>query len=350
MLVRREKARYGKALESARSLFLRSWLWGLGAGLLFSLLFSWWSWHVRTADLLWLWGCMILFSLFGIRLACFSYAAGVMTLAALAARHVSALPVPWETGLDSLRTFSGTGWLLLAGWLHLAEWALIRLDGARGAQPVEAMHQNGWKVNGFLLTKGWPVPLILHNGFSWIPIPLFLSFGRLNLAKPVRQQKRLASTLLFLYGAGLCLLAGWASVWPGALWVVALFAVCGHEAVYLWGAWLEKRKTPLFVSDDKGLKVLAVLPGSPAEAMGLKTGDILQRVNGQRIFTVADLEKATQNASFVKCEVLDEHLDKHLTQKALYEDDPRHLGVIGAIPYRPHQEEKVEEFQTGSGG
>lgn len=115
----------------------------------------------------------------------------------------------------------------------------------------------------------------------------------------------------------------------------------GHEIVYQLGKWREKQSEPLFVSNERGLKVFAVLPNSPAMAMGVKAGDVIQRLNGDRIYTHKDLEKAVKDAAFCKLEVLDEYLDRHMMQKVLYQDDPKHLGIVGAVPIGKRMEKEI---------
>jgi hypothetical protein len=259
---------------------------------------------------------------------------------------IPGVPEPWVDWVQALQSFSAESWLWLVALSHLLEWLLIRADGLPGAYPIEMKRDGGRKVSGLLLKKGWPVPLILFSHGAWLPLPVFLGYARVNLSKLPRQQKRLASTLTFLYALCLC---GWlaiTNVWEGGIWLAAVLAIGGHEALYQWGRRLEKYKEPLFVSDEQGLKVLAVLPGTPAAAIGLKPGDIIQRFNGKNIHTMEELIGAATHASFCKLEVLDEHNDRHIMQKVLYEDDPRHLGVIGATPLG--EKETVQAFQTAS--
>lgn len=123
---------------------------------------------------------------------------------------------------------------------------------------------------------------------------------------------------------------------------MAVLTVLGHEGIYLGTRWVEKQSTPLFVSNHHGVKVLAVLPDSPAEAMGLKAGDVIQRFNGRRIRSMDELTRVAEKATHCKLAVLDENQNQHITQKALFEDDPADLGVIPALPV----EEEVRARST----
>jgi hypothetical protein len=341
-----EQKWFGCTLKSPTSLFFRTLFLGAGAGLFvsFCLLVS--DWGIGEEEWLFVLGCMALLAIAGFRFVCLAYSVGLLSLASLFLRIFPLPPVgaPWNQLIGHLQHFSIGYWLWLVGILHLLEWFLIRLDGAYGAYPIIAERAGGQEVNGLMLQQGWPVPLLLFHQAHPFALPVFLSFSSVTLSKPLKQQKRLVSTLTLLYGLGLCAILGLMRVWDGAVWIAAAFALMAHEMIYQWGRMAEKRREPIYVSDQKGMKVLAVVPGSPAAEMGLKRGDIIQRFNGSRIRTMEDLIRCSENATFCKLEVLDERNDHHIMQKVLYEDDPRHLGVVGAIP--DPEAEPIEEYKT----
>ena len=96
--------------------------------------------------------------------------------------------------------FPARDWLWLIAASHWLEWALIRLDGENGAYPVQ-VKSGEW----FHAKKGWPVPLLLSGPNGWIPLPVFLSFARMNLSGMLKKQKRQTSTFTFLYAVILSL-------------------------------------------------------------------------------------------------------------------------------------------------
>lgn len=343
-----ERKMYGKRLQPPTPLILRTWGLGVTAGILFSFLVSTRMWQMDAVEIIWIWTVTLPLAMWGIRFACLSYTAGILAFVSLliqSYREELFLPLEWEPVLQTLEQFSSESWLWLVAVLHLLEWGLIRADGAQGAFPIQMKHDSGQWVNGYLLNKGWSIPLVLFTPAGWLPLSVLISFGRVTLGKPIQQQKRLASTLTLLYGLILCGILVTMNLWQGAIWVAAVFSFLGHELIYQWGVWQERRREPLYISDERGLRVMAVLPDSPAMAMGLKAGYIVQRVNGVRIRTIEDLEIVTQYAAFCKLEVLDEQLDRHIMQKALYEDDPRHLGIVGAVPFGTRPEEPIQEYQ-----
>ncbi|MGA8942214.1 MAG: PDZ domain-containing protein [Thermoactinomyces sp.] len=328
---RYEIKRFSSILEPKLPLMIQTVSFSIIAGFVCSLCLSEVTWEIKTGELITVWILTLLLSVFGLRFACLAYSVGLLSLI-----HLSMQQLPFLAGFPLsgvLHSFAAADWLWLVGIGHLFEWALIRLDGEDGAYPVKVN-----QVNGFMLKKGWPLPLLLLNPEGWMPLPVFLSFARLNLSGPMKQQKRQTSTYVLLYGIILCLGLFFSEGRGPALWGLALFAVMGHETIYLGTKWLEKRAKPVFVSNPNGLKVLAVIPNSPADVMGLKTGDVIQRFNGRRIRNLAELTEMADKATYCKLDVLDEYHDHHITQKALYEDDPAHLGVIPADEVQEQQD------------
>lgn len=281
-------------------------------------------------DVFLIWCTVALFSLAGFRYLCVSYAIGFLSLIQMILDQIvfQIHPNGW---IHWIYRFSTYDWLWIVAFIHLIEWLFIRLDGDRGRKLITTQHQSGVSVNGFILNRVWPLPCVMFTPMGWLPVPLMVGFSSYNLSKPIEQQKRFSSTLTLFY---VLLLSGalWlGKYWEGGMWIAVFFVLFGHEVIFRWQKWREKRNSPLFTSDELGLKILEVLPSSPAAQLGIQPGDILQRINGDAIYTIEDVEKMTASAAHCKLELLDQQLDHHFVQKVIYEDDPKHLGIIGAV-------------------
>jgi hypothetical protein len=329
-----ERKHFGKILESPIPTILRTCFYGLLAGCILSFVLSSFLFSVRKEELLLVWICTIGFAIFRRRFACIAYSVGFLSVLHLLLpyMHVTMLPVGMVKWYYVLEDFSVLHWLYIVGFAHFLEWILIRLEGSVSSTPVRLDHISGKRVTGYLLAKSWPISLVAFTSAGWLPLPIVIGFASKNCSKPLKQKKRLISTLTLFYAIILTLLVWLSTLQKEWLWGAAVFALFGHEMMYLWSRFSERRRDPLFVSNEKGLKVLAVLPQTPAANLGIKTGDIIHRLNGVRIQTADDLEKAVALSSFCKLEVLDEQDDSHFLQRAIYEKDPKHLGIVGAEP------------------
>ena len=81
------------------------------------------------------------------------------------------------------------------------------LGWGKRAYPVQVN-----QVSGFMLKKGWPVPLLLSGPNGWFPLPVFLSFARMNLSGMLKTKKADIHLYFFVcrdfkFGAGL--FEGW---------------------------------------------------------------------------------------------------------------------------------------------
>lgn len=344
----KEKKVWGERLQSPLSLVIKTLLWGLVMGVLLSFTTTFFIFEIVLDEVLMIWFSALFIACFGFRFLCFSHVIGFISLL-----HLSVKQIPFlRLWLDSypmgkiLLHFSLMDWLWIVTLLHICEWFLIRVNGLEGRQIITAYHQSGHEVNGYLLNRIWSIPCIIFTPAGWIPVPLIVGFASFNLSKPIHQQKRLSSTYSLFHAFLLAISLLIVPVWPIWIWFAALWALSGHELLFQYQKWKEKRLQPLFTSDKLGLKVLEVVPQSPAARLGIRPGFILQKANDVSINTIQDLERVTEHAAYCKFTLLDGQYDHHFVQKAIYENDPKHLGIVGAIALNEIAltKEEKEEF------
>lgn len=244
---------------------------------------------------------MIALSIVNIRFLCTSYAAGILILA----RYIFSIP---DAGSTSL--------LFIVAVIHLAESVLIFFNGAQDNIPVYIQHKDSI-TGAFLMQKFWPMPIIflsfvpgaVESGLerfgihSWWPAfkPDILGEGVLALTmdsiiavagytviaitKQPEQRARETAYQTFAYSLVMFFL-GILSAHIHAFKVIgAIFAIAAHEAIVLYNYYTEKHGEPLFTPVKRGIRVFDILPGSHAEKMGIKRGDIILRVNGKDVQT-----------------------------------------------------------------
>jgi hypothetical protein len=329
-----ERKYFGHIVEAPIPAILRTFAYGIAIGLVMSLALSAVTFSIDRTELLLIWTVTGFFALFRRRFTCIAYAVGSLSLLHLALPYMEPTMIPsgMDSIMDRISHFSVLPWLLIVAITHLIEWMFIRLEGSVSHTPVQLDHISGHRVPGYLLAKTWPIAFIALTPNGWLPLPIVIGFASKTCSKPLKQKKRLVSTFTLFYALCLFILIFVAMYVPQQewLWLAAAFALVGHEVLYLGSDFLERRRTPLFVSNEKGLRVLAVLPQTPAALLGIKTGDIIYRLNGMRIKTPDDLEKAVALSSFCKLEVIDEQQDSHYLQRAIYEKDPKHLGIVAS--------------------
>ncbi len=71
--------------------------------------------------------------------------------------------------------------------------------------------------------------------------------------------------------------AGWLSL------VAILTGIIGREYINYRHRLTDRAKVPFFHKNERGIKVLAVIPGTPADRLGIVAGETVTKVNGTKI-------------------------------------------------------------------
>ncbi|WP_017472452.1 PDZ domain-containing protein [Amphibacillus jilinensis] len=193
-----------------------------------------------------------------------------------------------------------------------------------------------WPVGTLEFTTDW-WPVIELNGTSYglMIFPFVIGFEHVIRATlPTKAAKRF-SQYLFILGL-LVIATALLGYYIGLFSLVSVIvALVGRE----WLAYRLKMKDQqlpaLFNPTEKGIKVLAILPGSPAVDLGLVVGDTVVKVNGVPITDPNDFYQALQNnRAFCKLDVIDERGEIRFVQRALYEHEHYQLGLVFTIDHQ----------------
>ncbi|XID96180.1 PDZ domain-containing protein [Paenibacillaceae bacterium WGS1546] len=327
---------------------------GVAVGLVLSLAGMGIGAKLNAETLMFLWIAMAVLALFRLRYVCLAYAAGALGLleAAVGWTGYRAAEGVWADAQRMLDAIDVPGILFLAGLLHVAEGLLVRVQRKKLAVPLFLEGKRGKPAGAYALTGVWPIPLLWlvpaadGGGFAlpWAPLfggdaaawaflafPVLIGFSDRTTARWPEEKASASGTLLMLYGAVVAALAAGAVYWPPLAVVAALAAFALHEAVLWIGRAKESGRDPLFSQDGGGVKVLAVLPHTPAAELGLQAGERIRKVNGAVVRDAEELHAALQlQSAFCKLEV--ENRDGHVKflQRARYEGEHYQLGIIPA--------------------
>ncbi|WP_223065923.1 PDZ domain-containing protein [Paenibacillus caui] len=331
----------------------RTFLGGLLAGLAVSVIFLFLGMTLSTEGILLLWASSLLLMLLRVRYLCLAYAAGLLGVVQFV---VSLFPADEAGGfsgqlLTAVSELNIPALLGLAGLLHVAEALLVRWQGASFAGPLFYEGKRGRPVGGYQMQSLWPIPLFLlipaqtagsvlpwtpvfggdawQGGFALIGLPVMIGFSEMTISLLPEAKTRLTSSRVLFYGLlvlGMALIARW---WSPFTLAAAILAFALHEGLIWYSRFEEQNRSPFFVHPQRGLKVLAVLPDSPAAELGITAGEVIVRVNGVDIGTKEQLHEALRiNSAFCKLEVLNLDGESKFLQRAIYAGEHHQLGVI----------------------
>jgi len=350
-----ERKLFSVRLQAPLPQTLRAVGMGLAGGLFISLLVGVLGLVIQERDIWLLWLLAVVLALFQVRYLCLAYAAGLLTLL-----HSLALmwPAAGQTGgLGQFWLWLGEAkpvpLLALVAVMHLAESFLVNWNGGRDASPLFLEGKRGRIIGGYQLHSFWLTPLFLlvetapGSGFTsplypgWplfsseltpyllVLLPAVTGFSDLTTTMPPRQKAGEIAAGLFWYAIVLLALAYGSVWWPPLMILAALFAFAGHEGLFLLSQRRENRTPPFFIQSPRGVKVMGIIPGTPAEEMGIQPGEVLVKVNGLPVRKREDLYPALHvNPAFCKMEVMTLQGEIKFVQCAVYAGHHHQLGII----------------------
>lgn len=227
-----------------------------------------------------------------------------------------------------------TALMTMVAVLHLVEGVLVMIDGKRGAIPVFTNRDNKI-IGGFALKRYWALPIALffivnktgNTGLmeqvstpNWWPLlkgtsaislmkdaalGLFAFYGvigynSVTFTRSKKEKTFVSATALIIYSIALFLIAQISVYGLFYKVLVLIFAPLAHELMLYFTRYLEVSGKPKYVSSDEGIMVLEVAPNSPAEEMGIRSGDLLIDVNGRKIENEQEiLDASKEGGNFI---------------------------------------------------
>jgi hypothetical protein len=245
--------------------------------------------------------------------------------------------------------------LVVVAITHFLEAILLRLQGNRLASPTLVEGKRGKIVGGYQLQSYWPIPLFLlmpvaggtlnlpwkplfasgidaaaaNGSWGFIALPIILGFTEFTQSRLPADKIRQSSSMLILYACVILVSAVLSYYWSFFILVASLLTLLLHEALVFYSDWKESRQSPLFIHNELGLKILAVLPGSSAAELGLQAGEIIHKVNSIAVRTKQELHQAMGiNPAFCRLEVINLAGHTKFVSKAIYAGDHHELGML----------------------
>lgn len=347
-----ERRLFHVRLQSSITQTIRALLGGIVIGVIVSVISIFLGAHLTLASVICIWAATLILALFRIRYLCFAYAAGLLGVVQFGLNLGSGWqPEGWIGSVtEALRALDMPALLVLAALLHLGEAMLVRLQGVSMASPLLFEGKRGKLVGGYQLQHFWPIPMLIMvpvtgggAELAWSPLlnaggsymlmalPILLGFGEVTQSMLPGQKVQISAKRLLLYGTGLLVLSLLAAWWSPLMVVAALAAFVGHEFLVWYSGFEEQHRSPVYVHPVHGLKVLGIIPDSPAAELGIEAGETLYKVNGVMVDSPEELHRALRmNPAFCKLEVRNHQGESKFMQRAIYEGEHHQLGVLMA--------------------
>ena len=353
--IRQERKQFGVKIFDVFSEWKKTWIISLLAGLSISLLNLGLGIVLSYESILILGIVVILLSIsFRLSLLSASYTMGITFLIVL----LSPLLLQFQTflGVKSFTEIDLTGIVILLSIFLFVEAILLNNVKREETFPELSMSDRGIWIGQHRLKKlslipffvlipsgmitpfapFWPYFSIGDESYSIILVPFIIGFDYVVRGSLPQDAARRISKSVHILGLVILLLA-LGSIYISWLSLVAvLIAIIGREFINYKHRVEDKNAIPYFNPVAAGLKVLAVIPGTPGDRLGIQVGETILKVNNEEINSVQGLYTALQESgAYFKIDVLNDEGEVRFVQSALYEGDHHELGLTFAgEPYR----------------
>jgi hypothetical protein len=331
----------------------RTLIGGLLAGICVSIAIAFLGISLSEQAVVCIWIVSIILLLFRVRYLCLAYSIGILGMIQFVLGFFPDLSLPGilGTAADAVIGLDIPALLALVAVLHLVEALLVKLQGASFANPVFMESKRGKLVGGYQMQAFWPIPLILlipaqtggallpwtpllggdgwSAGFSMAALPVVIGFTEMTQSMLPQAKANKTFKRLLVYSVVLLAFSLLSSWWKPLTIVAALISFLVHEGLLWYSRMEEQHSSPLFVHPQQGLKVLAVIPGSPAESLGILAGESIVKINGISVRTKEQMHAALRkNSAFCKLEVRNLQGESKFMQRAIYAGEHHQLGAI----------------------
>ena len=360
-IVLMQKMIIGEKINTTLELTISQIVIGIFAGTLASVIMSYLGITFNnnsSVELIFL--ASIVFMFFNPRFICFSYSGALIGFISILLNIVS---MHFNmSGLDFLK-IDIVSLMSMVAILHFVEGILVVIDGKKGSIPVFT-NKSGRIVGGFALQRYWLIPIaiffilqskpdtasyvqlytpnwwpILKNQITNVnllktavltlmPFYVVIGYSSVTFTRNVKEKTFMSGMFIIVYSVLLFVLAQFANINLFLKLFVIVFAPLAHEGMIFIQRYIETVGKPKYISSDEGIMVLAVAPNSPANEMGIKSGDLLVEINSQKIENeekITEIARKCSNFIWFKIKRVTGKLEQVSYNKM---NENRRLGIV----------------------
>lgn len=238
---------------------------------------------------------------------------------------------------------------ILLGLLLFAEGFLIAKNAIKKPSPGLIISKRGQTVGRYASRRIWMLPLFvfipggnLPAPFDWFPvfsidgqsitpivIPFLIGFSQKVQGILPETAIKASGRQVILLGTVVLAVAVGGYWYPYMSIISVVIGLIGREGIYYFRK-RSDRNLPIYFSRSKlGVRILGVIPETPAQKMGLELGEIVTKVNGIHVTDEREFYKALQkNRAHCKLEVVGNNQQIRYVQRALFEGEHHELGLL----------------------
>ena len=251
-----------------------------------------------------------------------------------------------EVNIGSLFTFVGV--------INIVNGILVIIDGDKGSIPVfsskDGTIRGGYLSIVFFMTyqniitnnlaqninmpNWWPILRNISNlnpieNMTLVLFPMVCIVGYSSVTFRMTKKEKVASSGIIMMLNGIFTIAIAQLNFLGSLGeiIIILIVPIINEILYQADIRREDRETPIFVSDEKGISVLDVIPNSIADNIGINPGDKIISIEDKKVISDKEVYSLLKNnVQNLKIKIIDR--DKNIKELIYKYEEENFLGMI----------------------
>jgi len=353
--IKQERLNFGSKVFDLFSEWKHTWTVSLFSGLILSILFLVGGMVLSYETILLVAIVTVLLSItFRFTLLSPSYTIGIPFLLLLFLPTIMERQTIFDENLFADTNY--TALALLAGLLMIVESILIGTVKRNETFPEITRSSRGYWVGQHRIKKlsivpffvlvpaglitpfasWWPYFSIGEENYSLVLFPFLIGFDYIAKGHFTLHARKKLSKFNALLAIGVILIAVGGLIGLPFSIAAIIAAIIGKEYLNYKYRVGDRLRRPFYGPLDQGLKIVGIIPLTPAAKMDVFVGEIILKVNGNKVSTEVEFYEALQKSgAFFKLEILDDQNEVRFVQGPLYEGDHYELGFLfAAEPYR----------------
>ncbi|GAK48401.1 trypsin-like serine protease with PDZ domain [Secundilactobacillus oryzae JCM 18671] len=175
----------------------------------------------------------------------------------------------------------------------------------------------------------WPVFQLGHQSVTFLILPLLIGF-KLTIFKQIPRiaLRAIGRRFLILGGLGGLLIIVNYFVTGIAWYSTAAIAVI-YVLIVLRSIWYDRHQRAWYSRVDEGVRLLGIMPNTPAAKMDLTVGDVILDCNHRPVSSETELYEALLlNPTYCHLRVTTRDGQYKITETAIFKDAPHELGLV----------------------
>jgi hypothetical protein len=267
--------------------------------------------------------------------------------------------------------------LVLIATVQIIESVLLYLTRREDNIPIFIQHE-GQITGAFIKQKYYAVPFIFLSlsiapysllvnkislkwstmfNYDFAPISAAAAFflvgaisvtnySSVAISTPPEEKCR-NDSVKFLIGSLILFVLAYFSIKNEAVkWAGTIFALLYRELIYRHGLYVERKKQPLYTAVKRGVRILEIIPGGPADKMKMKRGEVILNINGKPVQTEDGIRHVLSGSpTFIWMHTEDPSGQIKIYEHKCYPDGVNDLGII-IVPREWEVTYQVDEYEN----